>query len=76
MKQGRADSSGSGSRKIEPRAHGVNPGAVSLIGNKQGNHSMEGGTFNYKPDPWATEGFQAPSVKGKKSNPSGSQGSY
>jgi hypothetical protein len=33
-------------------AHGVNPGAVSYLGNKVGNHATEGGTVanpNYTP---------------------------
>ena len=76
MKQGRADRSGVSGQKTEPRSHGVNPGAVSVLGNKQGNHTTEGGDFTYRPDPWATDGFNAPPVKGKKTNPSGSQGSY
>lgn len=76
MKQGRASSSGPSGQKQEPRAHGVNPGAVSYLGNKIGNHTTDDGDFTLKSTPWATDGFNAPPVKGKKNNPSGSQGSY
>lgn len=75
MKQGQASSSGAGSRKVEPTSRGVNPGAVANLGNMQGNHA-DRGDMPFKTTPWATEGFHAPSVKGKKVNPSGSQGSY
>jgi hypothetical protein len=75
MKQGQASSNGSGGQKTEPRVTGVNPGAVGNLGNMQGNHS-DRGDMPFKTTPWATDGFHAPSVKGKKVNPSGSQGSY
>lgn len=75
MKQGQASSSGPGGRKIEPRGTGVNPGAVADLGNMKGNHSDKG-DMPFSPKPWATDGFHAPGVKGKKVNPSGSQGSY
>ena len=75
MKQGQASSSGPASRKIEPRSHGVNPGAVADLGNMKGNHS-DNGDHAFVQRPWATVGYSAPPVKGKKINPNGSQGSY
>ena len=46
MKQGRATHSGSGSTKVEPRSHAVPAAYPSRLGVMQGNHAMEGGTFN------------------------------
>jgi hypothetical protein len=75
MKQGKASISGPYDRKAEPVAKAVNPGAVSYLGAKLGNHSMEG-DMTLKPTPWdAGRGYMAPSI-GKKRYNSGSQGSY
>jgi hypothetical protein len=76
MKQGRADSKGPSGYKVEPKPKGVNPGAVSYLGNKLGNHTTDDGDFTLKPTPWATEGYHAPPVKGMRRNPKGSQGRY
>ena len=77
MKQGRADRSGPGSQKVEPTPQGVNPGAVSYLGNKLGNHTMEG---DASPDGGATpcdagRGYRAPGI-GSKTHRGGSQGNY
>ena len=76
MKQGRADVKGPYDQKVEPKAKGVNPGAVSYLGNKLGNHTTDDGDFTLRPTPWSTDGYNAPPVKGKKVNPKGSQGRY
>lgn len=76
MKQGQASSSGSGSQKIEPRSQAVNPGAVSYLGNKLGNHVTDGGTVSGGETPWdAGRGYRAPGI-GSKTHKGGSQGSY
>jgi hypothetical protein len=75
MKQGKASISGPYDRKVEPVAKAVNPGAVSYLGSKLGNHSMEG-DMTLRPTPWdAGRGYMAPSI-GKKRYNSGSQGEY
>lgn len=78
-KQGRADVSGRHDQKIEPISKGVNPGAVSYLGAKLGNHvtdksgaiARDGGAT-----PWnAGRGYHAPGI-GSKTHKGGSQGSY
>jgi len=76
MKQGRASISGPHDRKVEPSTKAINPGAVSYIGIKQGNHATDDGSghTNYtKMD--AGRGYRAPSV-GSTTHKKGSQGSY
>jgi hypothetical protein len=76
-KQGRASISGPHDRKVEPTAKGVNPGAVSYLGNHLGNHASDGGgTMNLRPTPWdAGRGYHAPGI-GTKTHGRGSQGKY
>jgi hypothetical protein len=76
MKQGYADRSGPSGRKIEPRSEGINPGAVSRLGNKVGNHSTDNGKIlnDYTPTSEG-RGYHAPGI-GAKSHKGGSQGSY
>lgn len=75
-KQGRPDIKGPLDQKVEPNAKAVNPGAVSYLGNKLGNHTMEGGDMTLRPTPWSDgRGYMAPSI-GKKRWNSGSQGEY
>lgn len=74
--QGRATRSGPGSQKVEPSPQGVNPGAVSYLGEKLGNHTTEGDTTSGGITPWdAGRGYRAPGI-GSKAHKSGSQGSY
>ena len=76
MKQGRADSSGPRDRKVEPTPKAVNPGAVSYLGNKMGNHTTDDGDFALKSTPWdAGRGYRAPGI-GATTHGKGSQGKY
>lgn len=68
MKQGKASSSGPGSRKIEPRSKAVSPGAVSNIGN------MVGMARAVKPLDMG-RGYKAPKISGG-THRSGSQGKH
>lgn len=73
--QGRADRSGPGAQKIEPRSQGINPGGVSQIGTSIGDHSEKGDT-NYRGESVdAGRGYRAPGI-GSKTHKGGSQGSY
>lgn len=75
MTQGRANSSGPGSQKIEPRSTGINPAGVSQIGTSIGNHTDEGDT-NYRGESINEgRGYRAPAI-GSKTHKGGSQGSY
>lgn len=77
MKQGRASISGPHDRKIEPMSKAVNPGAVSRIGIKQGDHATDAGDKrldNYSPMN-AGRGYSAPGI-GTKTHGRGSQGKY
>lgn len=78
MKQGRADISGPRDQKVEPNPKAVNPGAVSYLGNKLGNHATEGDGIGRDggATPWdAGRGYRAPGI-GAKTHKGGSQGSY
>lgn len=76
MKQGKASISGPADRKVEPNPKAVNPGAVSYLGNKLGNHTTETGDFPLNSTPWdAGRGYLAPSI-GQKRHKNGSQGEY
>ena len=66
MKQGTANSSGAGSRKVEPKSHPISPKVAAGIGIQTIR------TEKVKKDP---HGFLAPPVKLKGYN-GGSQGSY
>jgi hypothetical protein len=73
MKQG-SGSSRSGSQKVEPRPHAINPGGVSLLGEMQGNHA-DRGTFKPKITPMnAGRGFSAPAPVACTVHKGGSQG--
>lgn len=75
-KQGRASISGPADRKVEPTSKAVNPGAVSYLGNKMGNHTTDDGDFTLKADPWsAGRGYHAPGI-GTTTHGKGSQGKY
>jgi hypothetical protein len=75
-KQGRASVSGPADRKQEPSPKLVNPGAVSYLGEKLGNHASDGGDFTLQTTPWdAGRGYMAPGI-GTKRHKGGSQGSY
>lgn len=89
MKQGRADRSGPTGQKVEPRSKGVNPGAVSYLGNKLGNHVMEDGIVDRDggATPWSSgPGYNSPPYRtstdgnapgaGMKTRRGGSQGKY
>lgn len=76
MKQGKASVSGPYDRKVEPSSKIVNPGAVSYLGEKLGNHTTDTGDFPLKATPWSGgRGYMAPSI-GQKRHKSGSQGEY
>lgn len=73
--QGRADRSGPGGQKIEPRSQAINPGGVSQIGTSIGDHYEHGDT-NYRGEAInAGRGYRAPAI-GSKTHNKGSQGSY
>jgi len=75
-KQGRADMKGQYAHKVEPTPRGVNPGAVSYLGNHLGNHTTDDGDFTLRSTPWdAGRGYRAPGI-GSKTHKNGSQGSY
>lgn len=67
MKQGKASSSGPGSRKIEPRPMAINPAAVADIGLQQVRHV---------PQPMHEgRGYKAP-MNGSSNHPRGTQGKH
>jgi len=87
MKQGRASRFGPTGQKVEPNPKAVNPGAVSYLGSKLGNHTTDDGDFTFKGTPWsAGKGYSAPSPKtgwdgsapgaGMTTRKGGSQGKY
>jgi hypothetical protein len=48
-------------RKVEPRAQGIRPGAVSQIGQSLGTHAQEAGAKKLDPIvPTRTQGYNAP----------------
>lgn len=62
--------------KTEPKPQTVNPGAVSYLGEKLGNHATDKGDFDLRKTPWdAGRGYSAPSI-GNKQHKSGSQGKH
>jgi len=76
VKQGRPSISGPADRKVEPSGKFVNPGAVSYLGEKVGNHTTEAGDFAFNATPWnAGRGYSAPAI-GTKRHKSGSQGEH
>jgi len=76
MKQGKASISGRYDSKVEPSPKGVNPGAVSYLGEKLGNHSTDTGDFPIKSTPWSDgRGYMAPPI-GQKRHKNGSQGEH
>ena len=76
MKQGRPSISGPHDRKVEPSPKFVNPGAVSYLGEKVGNHSTDTGDFTFQATPWSGgRGYKAPGI-GQKCHKTGSQGEY
>lgn len=66
MKQGRATSSGPGSRKIEPVSKAINPGAVADIGIRQ---------IRMRPHKDLGRGYKAP-MTSSSNHKSGSQGRH
>ena len=77
MKQGRASISGPHDQKVEPNPKAVNPGAVSYLGNKLGNHTTDEGDFTFNGTPWdAGRGYRAPGIRNITSRKGGSQGKY
>ena len=76
MKQGKASISGRHDGKVEPSAKGINPGAVSYLGEKLGHHTTENGDFPLQSTPWSDgRGYMAPSI-GQKRHKNGSQGEH
>jgi len=88
MKQGKADRKGPSGQKVEPVSRGVNPGAVSYLGNKLGNHASDSrdGDMTLRSTPWGRPGYNPPSPRTTNDGnapgaqrtvrPKGSQGSY
>jgi hypothetical protein len=75
-KQGRPSISGRYDGKVEPNPRFVNPGAVSYLGEKLGNHATDHGDFPINATPWSDgRGYRAPGI-GQKRHKSGSQGEY
>ena len=75
MRQGRAGTRREG-RHIDPSANGINPGYVSQLGNKVGNHITDDKNTGYTGERmYAGRGFEAPRNK-SRSHGSGSQGRY
>ena len=87
--QGRADRTGPTGQKVEPNSKAVNPGAVSYLGNKLGNHVMEDGVVSpnggatpwsagrgYNPPPYSTSTDGSAPGAGMVTRRSGSQGKY
>lgn len=66
MKQGKASSSGPGSRKIEPRSHAINPAKAANIGIQQ--------VYMDRPKDLG-RGYKAP-MAGASNHKSGSQGKH
>ena len=77
MKQGSASSSGSGSRKVEPRARAVNPAGVSQFGEALGNHATDTGKILHgaSEELYKGKGFEAPKT-GTTIHHGGSQGRH
>jgi len=76
MKQGRADHSGMGSTKIEPRSTAVNPHYPGQLGEHMGNHADRGDTPRTGAVPMTEgRGLKAPMI-GSTTHHSGSQGKY
>ena len=76
MKQGSGITSRDGARKIEPRAHAINPAGVSQIGSAMGNHStdsqgkiLHGSSISID----AGRGFSPPRDAGRTVHHTGSQ---
>jgi hypothetical protein len=77
MKQGRASISGPADRKVEPNSTRVNPGAVADMGNMQGNHATDVGTFpTQRTEMYPGKGYEAPGIRNINSRKGGSQGKY
>lgn len=70
MKQGRATHSSSGSTKVEPTSHAVNPGYPADLGNQQRYAKGNGPIPMYE-----GRGLKAPMV-GTTSHKAGSQGHH
>jgi hypothetical protein len=72
--------------KVEPRAHGINPGGVAQLGTSIGNHVTKSSSSSYRGDPWGAGRGYSPPVgptdnvaacgvgKGRTVHASGSQG--
>ena len=76
MKQGSASNSGTGSRKVEPKAHAINPGGTNMLGNMQGSHVTSSTDSKYRGEKlYAGRGYEAPAVKSQSHN-RGSQGRH
>jgi hypothetical protein len=71
------EKSGTGSRKVEPKPTGVNPGWAAQLGQAQGTHSMDEpkSVFGAFEKMHKDRGFKAP-VADPCSHPAGSQGKH
>lgn len=78
MRQGRASRDVKESRAVTaPSANGINPGYVSQLGNKVGNHITDDKNTGYTGERmYKGRGFEAPRNKSQSSTNSGSQGRY
>ena len=78
MRQGRASRDRREGRHVDPSANGINPGYVSQLGNKVGNHITgegDAGTKYTGEKMHAGRGYEAPRNK-SQSHTRGSQGRY
>jgi hypothetical protein len=76
MKQGRADRSGPGNQKIEPKPRAVTPGGADAIGQQFGNHTINRDIPDVNITPlYSGRGYKAPAIRSTSSK-SGSQGKY
>ena len=77
MKQGRASRDVREARHVEPSANGINPGYVTQLGNKVGNHITDDKNTGYTGEKmYSGRGFEAPRNKSQSSTNKGSQGRY
>ena len=62
-------------KKVEPKAHAVNPAGVSQIGEALGNHATGQGRILHgvSKELYAGKGFEAPAPKGTTVHHGGSQ---
>lgn len=77
MRQGRATRDVRESYHVDPTSRAINPGYVSQLGNKVGNHITDDKNTGYTGEKmYAGKGFGAPRNKSQTTSNKGSQGRY